>query len=501
VRLTLAEGGMIGLLGGVSGLLMGLGGLKLLAVLSASEPGRQHAQFGGLQLSTFGAPTMDWRVVAFAIVLSLGVGVLATLVPALRCTRGDLTPALKSGARGSTLVVGSSGRPVLLSWIAAAQVTGALVLLVAAGMLLQGLHRLLTVDPGLDTEDVLTFSISPPETRYDRSAAPRLLEQVLEEIESISGVTSASVGRCLPGTGCSIARLYMPGAFTPDDAPRVQRHYVAPDHFSTLGIRLLRGRALTSADRAGRTRVAVISETAARRFWPGEDPIGKRVWFSSGGGFASPDSLTEVVGVVADVRYGQPGSSPEPDFYTSYLQYVLPETMIMVRAHGDPSALGRLAAAAVARVDPAIAIYDVRTPDQIRAEALDDERFATVTIGVFAMLGLLLAAVGVYGVMANSVGQRRREIGIRIAIGATPRDILRQIVGQGMMLSATGVVAGSILSIVVARGLRALIPEAAPFDIDILAVVAGFLLLVTMLTCYLPARTAAQVDPLATIQD
>src|SRR5690606_15108544 len=192
-----------------------------------------------------------------------------------------------------------------------------------------------SVDTGIDAAGVVSFRVSAPEGSYGGAAAAELLEQLLAGIEAVPGVESATVGRCLMSGDCSSTYLYVPGR-PEDDAPIVGRHYVAPDHLRTLGIPLLRGRSLTSSDRAGAPRVALVSETAARLLWPGEDPIGKRVWFGSGGGFASPDSLTEIVGVVADVRYAAPGEDPVPDVYTSYLQFTFPETMVMVRAAADP---------------------------------------------------------------------------------------------------------------------------------------------------------------------
>lgn len=495
LRQALVESGAIGVLGGALGALMAVWAIRLLSTLAPERLGGAGSRFTRLRLDSFSVPEADWRVMAFAAALALTAGLLAGLIPALRSTRGELTVALKTGSRGSTVGVGTLRRPTILSWVAVAQVACALVLLVGAGLLLQGFHRLQSLDPGLDAAGVMTFRITPPESEYGGAAAGTLLQRVLERVESVPGVASATVGRCLPGTGCSSTSLYIAGRPVPEEAPEVRRHYVGPDHFRTLGVPLLRGRAITPKDRAGLPRVAVVNETAARRFWPGEDPIGRRVWFGSGGGFASPDSLTEIVGVVDDVRYGAPGEPIEPDFYTSYLQYVLPSTLVMVRTAADPTALVPALRRAVATVDPNLPIHEMRTVAEVRAEALTEERFATAALGIFAGLGLLLAALGIYGVMAYSVAQRRREIGIRIALGATPRQVLRQVIGQGVALTGIGIALGTLLSLGLVRVLSALVAGMGTTDPLVLAAVVLFLLLVALITCYLPARSAARVDP------
>ena len=499
LRQTLAESGTIGILGGVLGALIAFGGIRLLSALAPERLGGAGSRLVHLRLDSFSTPTADWRIVAFAITLAVVAGLLAGLIPALRSSGGDLAPALKTGARGSTASLGSFRRPTVLSVVTVAQVACALVLLIGAGLLLKAFHQLRSTDTGLEATGVVTFRISPPEGEYGGAAASALLQRVLERVEAVPGVASATVGRCLPGTGCSWSPLHVHGRPAPREVPEVRRHYVGADHFRTLGIPVLRGRGLKPEDRAGRRRVAVINETAARRFWPGQDPIGKRVWFGSGGGFASPDSLTEIVGLVGDVRYGAPGEPIGADFYTSYLQYVLPSTLVMVRSTGDPAALVPALRRAVAAVDPNLPIHDVRTVAEVRAEALREERFATGALSTFAGLGLLLAALGIYGVMTYSVAQRRREIGIRLALGSTPREVLRFIIGQGLTLTAVGLVIGVAATLVLARALPALIAGIGAAEPRVLAAVSALLLLVALAACYLPARSATRVNPVETL--
>jgi putative ABC transport system permease protein len=491
------EGGLLGLLGGALGALLALWSVGGLVALSPDRLGGGRPHFA--TIASFAEPTVDWRVIVFAAVLSLTAGLLAALIPALRGARMDLGPALRTGARGSSVGVGTLRRPTILSAAAVAQVALALVLLVGAGLMLQGFQRLRTVDPGFDPSGVVTFRIYPPFGEYQGEAAAPLLERVLERVEAVPGVESATVSLCTPFSRCSSTPLYLDGRPSANRAPIVSRLYVGPDHFRTLRIPLVRGRALTADDRAGRPRVAVINETAARRFWPDADPIGKRVWFGGGGGFASPDSLTEIVGVVGDVLHAPPGEAVGPDFYTSYLQFTWPYTTVLVRAAGDAMALVPALRRAVGEVDANLPIYDVQTMRERAAGSLARERSTTTALTLFAGLGLLLAALGIYGIMAYTVAQRRREIGIRLALGAAPSEILRYILAQGAILTTAGLAMGAAASVAVTRALPALIGDIGPVEPRVLLPVVVFLLLVALLACYLPARSATRVDPLETL--
>jgi len=495
VRQGLVEGGMLGVLGGTVGVLLASWSVEALVSFAPEYLGGERTRVGA-DIASFAEPGMDWRVVAFAAALAVAAGLLAGLLPALRATRGNFLRALKVGARGSTMGVGSLRRPTLLSAAVSLQVACALVLLVGAGMLLQGFHRLQSVDRGFDTASLLTFRIAPPEATYGGAAAAPLLERVLERVEAVPGVRSATVGST-PFEGGGSTPLFIEGRPIPDSPPIVGRYYVGPDHFRTLGIPLIAGRALTAADRAGHPRVAVISEAAARRHWPGEDPIGRRVWFGSGGGFASPDSLTEVVGVVGDVLYG--GEEIRSDFYTSYLQFTWPSTTVTVRAVGDPLALVASLRRAVTEVDANLPIHDLQTMEELGAEALAAERFAAVAFAVFAALALLLASLGVYGIMSYSVAQRRREVGIRLALGATPHAVRRFVIGQGLALAAVGMALGAVAALWLVRALPALIAGVGSGDAMVFMGVAVVLLSVALLACYLPARAAARVDPVETL--
>jgi predicted permease len=499
VRHALVEGGLLGLAGGALGVLLSVWGVHAWAAFAPEHLGGARLPLSRAGLASFAEPMVDGAVIAFAGVLALLAGMAAALVPALRIIGGGLPGALPSGVRATAGTVGTLRRPTALTVATKLQVACALVLLAGAAMLVRGYQDLRSVDPGFEPAGLLTFRISAPEHEYDGEAAALLIERILDRVRAVPGVQAATVGSPPFSAGGSTA-LYIAGRPAADPAPWVGRFYVGPDHFRTLGIPLLAGRALTPGDRAGRPRVAVINETAARRFWPGEDPIGKRVWFGSGGGFASPDSPTEIVGVVGDVLYGAPGERVGPDFYTSYLQHVLPRAAITVRAAGDLSALVPALRRAVREVDPHLPIHGVETMERRAAQALAAERFAAAALSAFALLGLLLASVGVYGIMAYSVAQRRREIGIRIALGATPGGVLRLVVGQGAAIAAAGIVLGAVCLLVFAPALRALLHGAETMEPSTVAAVAAALLLIAVLACWLAGRPATRVSPVEALQ-
>lgn len=494
VRHAAVEGALLGVLGGAAGI--ALAGWSVRGLVAMSPVRDAWTAGSPAQLGSLAAPAVDWRVVAFAALLSLCAGVAACVLPVVRATRGDFVRDLRVGARGSSISVGSLRRPTVLSMATVVQVACALVLLTGAGALLQEFRRLTAHDTGFEADGVVTFRISPPDRLYGGDAAAPLLERVLSHIEAVPGVQSATVSLCPPFAQCSRASLFMEGRN--GVAATVGRHYVGPDHFRTLGIPLLRGRAITDADRLDRPLVAVVNETAARQIWPDEDPIGQRVWFASGVG--SPDTSVEIVGVVGDVLYGRPGEEVRPDFYTPYLQFTWANTTVMVKtARGDPLQLVPALRHAVLEADPNLPIHDVQRLTSRIGDVLAAERFATLTLGVFAGLGLLLAVVGVYGIMAFAVAQRRREVGIRMALGSTPRDVQRLLVRQGAQLLAAGLLMGAVAVYWLERALPALIADVDGASHGVVLGVAALLAAAGLVACWLPARHAMAVDPATTL--
>jgi putative ABC transport system permease protein len=281
----------------------------------------------------------------------------------------------------------------------------------------------------------------------------------------------------------------------------VLRHYVGPDHFRTLGVPIVRGRAFTSADRAGRPRVAIINETAARRFWPGQDPIGQRVWFGGGSSFDRPDSSAEIVGVVGDVPYGSStGASMLPSFYTPYLQFTYAARMVMVRTRGDPNKLVPALRAAVASVDPGVAAFDVRDLTDRLGDAWARPRFTGRVLAAFAALAAALAAAGIYGIAMQWVRERERELGIRVALGAGAGRIARLVLGETMVLAGAGVGAGLAAAVVLYQVMRATLADMGTPNPALVGALALAIAGMALLASWVPARRAARSDPAVTMR-
>jgi len=332
------------------------------------------------------------------------------------------------------------------------------------------------------------------------------VDRLLTRIQAVPGVESAAVNRCVPFSGCSRTNLFLPER--PVDranAPGVGRHYISSHYFHALGIPILAGRALAPADRAGSTPVAIVNESGARRFWPGENPIGKRVWFgTTTGPFSDPAHAVEIVGVAGDVKYEgveQPDRPDRADFYTSYLQFSYPDTMVIVKTRGAATSLLPAMRTAVASVDPALPIYDAMTLDERIGAAIARPRFNATLLGAFAGAALLLAAIGVYGVLSYSVSSRMREIGVRLALGADASRVMRLVLGEGMRLAALGAAIGIAASMAVARMVQGVLVDAATWDPRLLLAAAVIMLAVAAGAAFVPARRAGAVDPIVVLRE
>ena len=454
---------------------------------------------GRTAISPFSAPDLDGRALAFTLAVTLVTSMLCGLAPALDTSRAELTQALKEDERG-----GGVPRRLFKSLVVV-EIALAVLLLAAAGLLLDNFAHMHRLRRGFESAGVVTFWVRPPTSRYPVAEGPAIVERLLTSVEQVPGVESAAVNRCTPFTGCS--RTVLSFADRPNDErnlPVVGRHYVSADYFRTLGIPVLAGRALAPRDRPDRPPVTVINESAARRFWPDENPLGKRVWFGgTTGPFAGPAHAVEIVGIVGDVKYEAvdwPNSTGRPEFYTSYLQFSYPDTMVLVKTRGSMSALVPSLRRAVASVDSALPIYDVLTLDERIAGALSRPRFNAALVSGFASVALLIAALGVYGMLSYSVSCRRREIGVRLAIGAAPPRIVRVILAEGLRLAIVGVLIGLVGALAAGRLTRSLVVDASPSDPRILGIVAVVMLAVACLAAWLPARRASSVDPLVVLR-
>jgi predicted permease len=498
-RAVAGEGVGLSIIGGAAGAT--IASLTLPALVIPARLIAPRNMYGSI--GAFADPTVDARFLALAV----GVAVLATigcaLIPTLLPRAIDLSRDLKDGAP-SAPTGGSPRRLTTRSAIVGLETALALMLLVAGGLMVESYRRLRSAPLGFEPRNVLTFWIMPPEAAYPPARAPALIDDVLREIQRVPGVVAASVDGCTPvSTGCANSTVYVVGRPQPrpEDAPPVLRHYVAPAHFKTLGVPLLQGRTFDAGDRAGRQRVAIINRLAATRFFPNENPIGKRVWFGGGSNFNSPDSAAEIVGVVGDVAYQSLDERPmQPDFYTPYAQFTYAARAVLVRSLGDPAALVPQMRAAVARAAPGVALREVRTMEEQLGYASAGRRFDTMLLAVFASIALLLAAMGIYAVVAHAVVQRTREVGIRIALGAQPRDVVAMVIREGMTIPAAGLVIGVVGSLAMTRMIRSALYGVSATSPGIYILLTTALAACGVAACYFPARRAARVDPLVALR-
>jgi len=477
----LTESAVLGALGGALGLLSAAWGVRLLVGgLPADVP--RVAEIG-----------IDPRVLGFTLAASAVAALLFGSIPALRSSRSDLRSALRAGERGSGAAPGR-----LAGTLVTVEFALAVVLVIGAGLLIRSFGELTRVDPGFGTESLITARVTPPETEYADAASQRAFyADLLARVEAIPGVREVDAVNRLPLVGGFAGFAfeveddpYVPG--TP--APVVGDRRITSDYPRTMGIPLLRGRALTAGDREGAPRVALINETMAREFWPGEDPIGKRfkeVWL---------DAWTTVVGVVGDVRSYGLASEVEPEVYRPFSQLPAREMSLAVRAAGDPATLAGGLRAAVGAVDPNVPVSEIRAIEHIVSGSVAGSRFTMVLVGGFALLALALAAVGIYGVISCTVGRRTREIGLRVALGARGADVLGAVLRRALLLAGLGAAIGVTAALGATRLLESLLFGVTATDPVTFVGVPLFLVVVALLASYVPARRATRVDPMTALR-
>jgi putative ABC transport system permease protein len=498
-RAVAGEGVGLVMVGGAAG--AAIAALVLPALVMPARLIAPRNMYGSI--GAFADPAVDARFLALAVGIALLATIACALLPTFLPRAIDLTRDLKDGAP-STTASASPRRLTMRSLIVAIETALALMLLVAGGLMVESYRRLRSAPLGFEPEHLLTFWIMPPDVAYPPARAPALIDRVLSEIGRVPGVVAASVDGCTPvNTGCANSTLYVAGRPQPrpEDAPPVLRHYVAPEHFRTLGVPLLGGRIFDAGDRAGRQRVAIINRLAVTRFFPNENPIGKRVWFGGGSSFDRPDSAAEIVGIVGDVAYQSLDERPmQPDFYTPYAQFTYAARAVIVRSLGDPAALVPAIRAAVARAAPGVALREVRTMEEQLAYASAGRRFDTMLLAAFASIALLLAAMGIYAVVAHGVAQRTREVGIRIALGARPLDLVAMVIRDGMTIPAIGLAAGLVGSLALTRVLRSALYGVSATNPGVYMMLTAVLAVCGVAACYVPARRAAKVDPLVALK-
>jgi putative ABC transport system permease protein len=477
----LTESFVLSLLGAVLGIALALAAMPILRSLKIDVPRLSSA-------------TLDAPVLAFAFLLCLATTIFFGIAPAAQATRKQLQDALKEGLRGSS----TGGRGKLRQLLVTAEMATALILITGAGLLGDSFAHLLRVNLGFSPQGLVTFPLSLPSTRYAKhELQTAFYRQVLQRVQTVPGVESAAFVSFLPLTGA-----YRQSYFCPEGQvcqgigkdPLIAFWQVSTGYFETMRTPLLRGRFFNEHDVAGGAPVIILNETAARHFWPNENALGKHIK-----GSRDP-AAREVVGVVADTKFTTLSSAGADQFYVPSEQMPYPSMTLVVKISGKAKPVTDAVRAKIAEVDPTLPVSGIQSMDQVIAASVSQPRLITQFITVFAAFAVLLAAIGMYGVMAYSVGQQRREMGIRVSLGAEPRDIVRLVLGQGMKLAIAGVLVGAVASLAFTRLLASLLFGVAATDPFIFTAAVLTMTSVALLACYLPARRATRVDPISVLR-
>jgi predicted permease len=484
VRQLLTESLVLSLLAGALGVLLASWATDLLMALRPPVPFPV-----ALDLE------LDGGVLAFSLTLAILTGLGFGLVPALQASRAELLPALKDETPGSGRASAAYRRPLVV-----AQMAMSAVLLIGAGLFLQSLRNAHAIDPGFDPGHLLLLSTDLRLNGYPEPAGRDFYRRLLERAGALPGARAASLATGVPlGLGSRRRNVaiegYQPAA---GEDMEVHTNSVGPGYFRTMGVALARGRDFGASDGPGAPGVAIVNEAFARRYWPGQDPIGKTLRLGSRGRPAA-EPFT-VVGLARDGKYVTLGEEPKPFFYVPFLQLYEAEAVLHVRTQGDPRALVAALRREVQALDPSVPIYDVKTMTDHLGVALLPARLAAGLLGAFGVLAIVLAALGLYGLMAHSVSQRTRELGIRMALGARAADLLSMVLGQGLGLTGLGVAAGLPLAFAVTRLAANLLYGISPTDPLTFTGIALLLAATALLASYVPARRATRVDPIVALR-
>ena len=439
---------------------------------------------------------LDLPVLGFAAGVAVLTGLLFGFAPALQITRGAPSETLKDGGRTA-----SAGRQGVRSALVVLETTLALVLLVGSGLLLKSFLRLQTVDPGFQYKNIATADVSLPRSKYSTDAQKmQFFTQLLERIQLVQGVkeVAASSGNPMEGSNLSFSFATKDlEALSPSDQPSAGYYVVSSNYFHTLGIPLLVGRFFTPEDSAGRPRVAIISQTIAQRFFHDKNPIGQTIKIGVGAAVPVP---REIVGVVGDVKDDGLGEAATMAAYEPYTQMAWSDMTLFVRSDSDPSQMASVLRSQVTSVDKDQPVADISTGDQLMAQAVAQPQLRTTLLSLFAGLALILASLGIYGVMSNTVAQRTHEIGVRMALGAGQSSVLRLVLSNGMRLTLLGIALGSAGAFALTRLMKGFLFHVTPTDPATFVEVALFLFFVALLASYIPARRATRVDPVIALR-
>jgi len=491
---VVGESLILGLAAGVIGVAIAVWGSRVIEVpIDLWGPRNAYGSIG-----RFDQPSFGWHVALFGIALTIVTTLIMTLVPAAGVVRSDMLWNLRAGLRSVSQGAGLR-QFSLRGAVVALEAALAVLLLVCGGLMIASFARMRSTDLGVEPTHVLTFLAMPSEVRVPAGTAPAYLDRLLATITHVPGVVSASVdgGAPMSGTARGVVHIVGQPVLPDDESPPVNRHYIGPDHFKTLGMRVVEGRVFTDGDIAGRPRVAIASEAAVRKFWPNESPLGKRVWFGSSGTWANADSSAEIVGVVNDVVHAPLDQRPNKvEFYTPYAQFTYAWRVFFVRTTGDPMATFPAVRKAIASVEPDLALTEVMPLSDVIGGSWARHRFDALLFGAFSVVALLLASAGIFAVVAYSVSMRTREMGIRLALGAQPWKIIQLVVTEGMMLPLLGLAGGIVAALAATRLLQASLYGITPTDPSVFVAAVGLLVVVSAAACLVPARRATRVNPM-----
>ena len=486
IKQLLAESALLGALGGLAGLVIAVWGIDSLKAFLPGIPRIDEI-----------AP--DIRVLAFTAIVSLGVGIFAGLLPAWRASHPDLAGSLNETSRGSS--EGGRGHRTRATLVVV-EIVLALVLLASAGLLVKSFVRLQRVQAGFDPTNVMTARVALPNANYGQpQQAADFYKKLIARVSILPGVNSSAAAWWIPLSGSEISFNFdvQERPVPQGQQPVAQVNAVSPDYFQTMRVPLLRGRAFTDRDDRTAPPVAIVSENFAKQFFPGEDPIGKRI-IPSGSVDPGKPPVREIIGVVADMHLISLRLAPKPQIYLPHQQFAISSMSIFVRAQIDPQSLTTALRRAVSEIDKDVPVYRPRALADYRAQSIAQPRLNAMLVGLFALIAVLLAAAGIFGVMSYSVTQRTQEIGIRLALGAQRGDVLRLVIVQGMRFVGAGVILGLIGAFASTHLLQSLLFGVGATDLPTMFIVTLILTAVAFVACLMPARRATQVDPIQALR-
>jgi putative ABC transport system permease protein len=485
IRQLIAESTLLGVFGGLAGLLIAVWGIESFRAFLPN-------------ISRIDEISLDPGVLAFTALVSLLVGIFAGLLPAWRASHPNLAGSLNESSRGSTESTAGRTRAALV----VVEIVLALVLLASAGLLVESFLRLQKVPAGFDTSNVMTARVALPERSYPKPQdSADFYKKLLDRVSTLPGVQSAAAGWWIPLSGSDIAfNFNVEERPAPaGQQPLAEVNVVTPNYFQAMRVAIRRGRAFTDHDDRNAPPVAIVTESFAKQYFPGEDPIGKRI-IPNGSVDPGKPPVREIVGVIADMHLISLRVAPKPQIYIPHQQFGIGSMSIFVRSRLDLNSMTAALRNAVAELDKDVPIYRSQSLAEYMSKSIAQPRLNAMLVGLFALIALLLAAAGIFGVMSYSVTQRTQEIGIRLALGAQRRDVLRLIIGQGMRFVGAGLLLGLVGVVLCTRLLQSLLFGIGATDLPTMVLVCLILGAVAFLACWLPARRAAKVNPIVALR-